>query len=290
MQHVAAGTHREACGAQHRRTLGGVVQPHAHGDGGVAEQVGNGALGEGAAAVEHRDRVGDLLCLREHTGRDQHRRALVGQAAQRLPHLAGADGVEPGRRLVDHQEVGGAQQRGRERQPTGLVRGVGAVGGLGAVGEHDAGEHLVDAGAWHTGRAGEEREVAGAAQRGLEPGFADDGADAARELGQPVGHGHAEDLDGAAVGPGQAGEQAERRRPAGSRRAEEGVQAAGRDPEVEPVDAHGAPVQRAVRLAQPERLDGGVVPRGHRRYQVIAPCSDVGAGSTPSRSRSTVRS
>ena len=53
----------------------------------------------------------------EQVARQEHRRAGRVEAEQQLPHLADAPGIEAVRRLVEHQELGGAQQGGGDPQP-----------------------------------------------------------------------------------------------------------------------------------------------------------------------------
>ena len=64
------------------------------------------------AAVDDRHVIGDLIDVGQLMGREQHGGAPVrGMANQRLQHLFGRRRVEPGGRLVEHQQIGAAAER-----------------------------------------------------------------------------------------------------------------------------------------------------------------------------------
>ena len=82
-----------------------------------AEQVVHREVGEQPAAPEHDEVVGGLLHLAHQVAGDQHVAALVGEVAQQFTHPADAFGIQPVDRLVEHQDVGIAEQRRRDTQP-----------------------------------------------------------------------------------------------------------------------------------------------------------------------------
>ena len=92
-----------------------------------------------AHAVAHR------LHLGQQVARDEHGRAVVGQPAQELPHLAHAGRVEAVRRLVEHQQLGLAQQRQPDPQALAHPLAVRLHALVGRVREPDLREALVDA-------------------------------------------------------------------------------------------------------------------------------------------------
>ncbi len=92
-----------------------------------------------AHAVAHR------LHLGQQMARDEHGRAAVGQPAQELPHLPHAGRVEAVRRLVEHQELGFAQQRQADPQALTHPLAVRLHALVGGVREPHLREALVDA-------------------------------------------------------------------------------------------------------------------------------------------------
>ena len=63
----------------------------------------------------------------EQMARQEHGRAVGGQLADQVPDLAGALGVHPVRRLIEHEQQPGAQQRGRQAQPLAHPEAVRAI-------------------------------------------------------------------------------------------------------------------------------------------------------------------
>ena len=76
-----------------------------------------GALGDDAAAVDDADAIGELVGLLHVLGGEDDRRALLVQAADHVPELQPAAGVESGRGLVEEQH--------RRAPPSGWPRGRG---------------------------------------------------------------------------------------------------------------------------------------------------------------------
>ena len=94
---------------EHATGGGGVVDLEVDGAGG-ADEVGHRA-GRDQLALVHHDGVGaDLLDLGQHVAGEQHRRSRLGDAAHELAHLAHLAGVEAVGRLVEHEDLGLAQQ------------------------------------------------------------------------------------------------------------------------------------------------------------------------------------
>jgi hypothetical protein len=80
------------------------------------DQFGGRALGDDPAAIDDGDAVAEHLGLVHVVGREQDRAAVLAEAAQQVPQLPPRLRVEPGRRLVEEQEVGFAGQRAGERE------------------------------------------------------------------------------------------------------------------------------------------------------------------------------
>ena len=87
-----------------------------------AELLGR-ALGEDPAALDDRDAVGELLRLVEVVRGQQHGLAEVLERADRLPRGATRGRVEAGRRLVEEDQLGVADQREREVEAAALAAG-----------------------------------------------------------------------------------------------------------------------------------------------------------------------
>ena len=101
-----------------------------------ALELGGGAGGDGAAAVDDGDPVGELVGLLEVLRGQQHRRPARDQVADRGPDLVPAARVEPGGRLVEEQHLRGQDHARRQVEPAAhaaavalhaLVAGVGEV-------------------------------------------------------------------------------------------------------------------------------------------------------------------
>ena len=65
----------------------------------------------------HAHSVAHHLDLRQQVAGDEDRRSAVGETAEELPHLAHPGGIEPVRRLVEHEQLRIAQQRLRDAEP-----------------------------------------------------------------------------------------------------------------------------------------------------------------------------
>ena len=98
-----------------------------------------------AAVVDDHDRVDRLRHLGEDVTRHEHRLAVGGERAQEVAQPAHALRVEAVRRLVEHEELGVAEQRRREREPLPHAERVGLHTAAPRRLELDEAEHLVDA-------------------------------------------------------------------------------------------------------------------------------------------------
>ena len=57
--------------------------------------------------VDHRDVIGDLLHFLQQVRRKEHRAAFTGDGANdRAQNVAANDGIEAGRRFIQHEEFG----------------------------------------------------------------------------------------------------------------------------------------------------------------------------------------
>ena len=91
------------------------------------------ALGDDPAAVDDPDVVGELVGLLQVLGGEEDGRALVVQRAHLLPDRLAADRVEAGGRLVEEEDARLVDERGGEVEPAPHAARVGAdaaVGGL----------------------------------------------------------------------------------------------------------------------------------------------------------------
>ena len=106
-------------------------------------ELGRGAAGDHAPAVDHRDAVGEPVGLLEVLGGEEQRRAVVDELAQDGPEGVARVRVEPGRRLVEEQHGRRRDQAGREVEPAPHAAGVGAREAVAVGGEAEALEQLV---------------------------------------------------------------------------------------------------------------------------------------------------
>ena len=188
------------------------------------------------AFAEHRDAVGELLGLVEVVRGQQDRRAERAQVADRLPGGAARAGVEAGRRLVEEDQLGVADEREPEVEPALLPARERAAAGAGLLGQADDLDDLV-----HVARAlvvaAEDLEALADGQVRVERRGLEDDTDAARATPSGACAGSsAEHLDLAAVALAVALEDLDRGRLAGAVRAEQAEHLAGADLEVDPAE------------------------------------------------------
>ena len=79
--------------------------------------------GDDLAAGDDRDPVGEALRLVHVVGGEEDGLAEVAQAGDHLPGLAPRRGVEAGRRLVEEEQLGVADQRQADVEPALLAAG-----------------------------------------------------------------------------------------------------------------------------------------------------------------------
>ena len=78
---------------------------------GALVQLGDVLDRDQAAVADDPDPVGDVLHLREHVGRQEHRAPVGRGLAQELVEGLLHQRVEPGGRLVEHEQFGPVRER-----------------------------------------------------------------------------------------------------------------------------------------------------------------------------------
>ena len=111
----------------------------------VLLELGRGALGDGAAAVDHHDPVGEAVGFLEVLRREQHGRAARDELFDHAPEVGAARGVEAGRRLVEEQDRRSVHERGGEVEPAPHAAGVRLGRTVRRVGQPELLEQLVGA-------------------------------------------------------------------------------------------------------------------------------------------------
>ena len=110
-------------------------------------------------AVAHEQELVALGRLVHDVARDEQRRARRGELVEGLPELGAQHGIEADRRLVEHQHVGPAEQRGRERDPRALAARERARDAALEPAQADGLDHLADARRVGPDDGGEEAQV-----------------------------------------------------------------------------------------------------------------------------------
>ena len=155
------------------------ADPHARA--GAAAQRRERAVRDEPAVVDHDDLVDGLGDLGQHVAGEQHRAALGGEVAQEVAQPADALGVEPVGGLVEHEDLGIAEQRGGEAEALGHAEGEAAGAAARGVGEVDELEHLVGARERDARLGGEHPQVVAGGARRMRRGLEHDA-----DLGQRV--------------------------------------------------------------------------------------------------------
>jgi len=183
-----------------------------------------------------------------------------GDLADQLPHLAPAARVHARGGLVKEQQIGGHDQAGPDVQPAAHPARVATHRTAGRAGQVEGGEQLISSlsagGAGQAAQAAEDDQVLIPRQVVIEGGeLAGHGHPGPDRI--PLAH-HVEpqDTGGAAVRPGQGGQDADGGGLARPVRAEEPEHLAAPDREVDPIECPGL----AVDLDQAARLDRRAVP------------------------------
>ena len=96
--------------AENRGALCAIVDLDVHGTR-RADQLADGAVGDEAAVVHHEHVAARLLDLAQVMARQQHRRTVATEPADQLTDLTDLAGIETVGRLVEHQQLGPAEQQ-----------------------------------------------------------------------------------------------------------------------------------------------------------------------------------
>src|SRR3954469_18429625 len=112
--------------------------------GGHVPQIAQRALRHQPPAAHDADVGADLLDLREQVRGEEDGRAFGGELPDERPDLSGALRVQAVRRLVEHEQVPGTQQRPGEAEALAHAQGVVAVPLPGGRGEADPLQRLPD--------------------------------------------------------------------------------------------------------------------------------------------------
>ena len=102
-----------------------------------------GPAGDDPPVVDDGDRVGQLVGLLEVLGREQQGRALADETPDDVPHPQPAARIETGRRLVEEQQPGPADQGTRQVEPAAHAARIGLDRAIGGIGELELLEQLV---------------------------------------------------------------------------------------------------------------------------------------------------
>ena len=81
-----------------------------------SDEIAHGSVGDEATVVHDEHVAADLFDLAEVVARQQHRRALRAEPADQLADLADLTGIEPVRRLVEHEQLGAPEQQPGESE------------------------------------------------------------------------------------------------------------------------------------------------------------------------------
>jgi hypothetical protein len=140
--------------------LGGLLQRlGSHSQAGSAAQLLDGSLGDERAGADHPDPVGDLLDFPHQLAREDDRAPALAERADEGAHLHHPGRIEPVGRLIEDQELGVLEQRGRDAEALLHANRVGprAIGR--AISQPDLVQHGLDAFLGHARVAGENAQV-----------------------------------------------------------------------------------------------------------------------------------
>jgi hypothetical protein len=170
--------------------------------------------------------------LGQVVARDEDGAALGGERPQKVAQPAHSFRVEAVGGLVEDEELGITEQRGREAEALPHAKRIAAGPAVRGARQVDQREHLVDAATWHSGRTSQDAQVIAPGATRVEVRRLEHGADAGRrplELGERA----AENERLPMRRLGQSEQHAKRRRLPGSVRAEEAERTAARNGEIE---------------------------------------------------------
>ena len=124
-------------------------------------ELGEGAVHADPTLVKDRDPVGELFGLVEVLRREQHRRPLLGELLDGLPHLDAPLRVEPVRRLVEEDDRWIPDEAHRDVETATHAARIGRHPPLGRVGQPEAIEQVIRdrAGVLEVPQAGDQHEV-----------------------------------------------------------------------------------------------------------------------------------
>jgi hypothetical protein len=134
----------------------------------AATQVVHGGLGDDAAVGDHGHAVADLLDLGHEVAGQDDGAALASELDHQRTHVAHAGRVEPVGRLVEHDQLGILEQRGRDAESLLHAERIGREAIATAAGQVDRGERGIDAVGRHPGQSRDDPEVVAARQVGVE--------------------------------------------------------------------------------------------------------------------------
>jgi hypothetical protein len=219
------------------------------GGAGAGQDLGQRVVGDEVAVAEQEQPVAAGGLVHDVAG-DQQRRAAAGQVAEELPEVAAQHRVEPDRRLVQHEQLGAAEQGCGEGDPGALAAGQGAHALVLLRLEGDVGEDVSDPAAVGAEDVGEVVEVGSDGEVAIDGGGLGDVADAPPVLG--CARGPAEDVDASSCARLDPDDRSHQRRLAAAARPEQTGHRAGGDGEGEPVQ-HLAPAARDAEVGALDR-------------------------------------
>src|SRR4051794_7854158 len=226
--------------------------------GGHVPQIAQRALRDQPPAAHDADVGADLLDLRQQVRGEEHGRAFGGELPDERPDLSGALRVQAVRRLVEHEQVPGTQQRPGEAEALAHAQGVVAVPLPGGRGEADPLQRLPDPALGGTRVDGpvtgvEPGEVRPAGQVRVERRALDQRADPGQHAERAARHGAAQHVEPPRGGPDETEQHPDGRRLPRAVGPEEPEHGAVRHDEVDVVDGHLPAVETLGQPAGGER-------------------------------------
>ena len=212
-------------------------------------------LDDELAAVDDQHLVDGLRDLREYVAGDQHGLLACCEVPEKVAQPAHSLRIEPVRRLVEDQQLGIAEQRGREPQPLPHPERVPLDASVGCAVELDQAQHLVHTRVRQADRSAQHPQVVAAGAARMEVRRLEHGSDSQRRMIER-GIGLAEDQGAAAARLGEPEQHPQRRRLAGAVRAEEAGDRPRREDERERVDGEHRPEPLRQRVGDDRRHRG----------------------------------
>jgi hypothetical protein len=134
---------------------------------GPLAQLGGRRVGHQAALAHQQQPVAACRLVHHVTG-DQQRRSLAREPVEQRPEIAPEHGIEADGRLVEHEQVGLAEQRDGERHARALAARQRAREPVAGAGEVDGGERPPDLTRRHVEHGGEVAQVLGDREIGVD--------------------------------------------------------------------------------------------------------------------------